>query len=151
MLTEWQEFTIEVLGKTVPIAGALTGAWVGFRLAHPRPKLIVWAGIMLGVPLQNPPQKFLVITFTNVGRRPIKVNSIRFRSSLPEMRRKSMIVPNLPGLPIMLEKEGEDKTVHIPFVKDMENISRLTAYDTVGRRWTASRRVIQQIRKDAKD
>ena len=62
-----------------------------------------------------------------------------------------MIVPNLPGLPIMLEKEGEDKTVHIPFVKDMENISRLTAYDTVGRRWTASRRVIQQIRKDAKD
>ena len=91
---------------------------------------------------------YLVVTITNVGRRPVLVKGWGgMKKRHVKGKRGILIVPR--GLPRMLE-EGE---YHLEFTEDLSmlssDIQKIYVWDSAGREWKVSRKNLKRLLAEA--
>lgn len=128
------------------ILSTIAITWNIFRDANDKGKLKIEAMIGKMVP-DHTDKDYLVITITNIGRRPVLVKS---RGGMKKKNVKGArgmyIIPH--GLPRML-KEGE---YHMEFTEDLSIISpeleKIHVWDSTGKEWEVSKKNLKSLFKD---
>ena len=138
--------------KLLAIWGAIFStvaiAWNIVRDVNDRGRLKIDAMIGKMFP-DHTDKNYLVITITNIGRRPILVKGWGgMKKKAVKGARGIFIVPQ--GLPRML-KEGE---YHTEFTEDLTILSpeleKIYVWDSTGKYWKVSRKNLRRLFKDVK-
>jgi len=133
------------------ILSSVAIAWNVFRDVNDRGKLKIDAMIGKMVP-DHTDKEYLVVTITNIGRRPVLVKSwggMEKKKKDAKNARGIFIVPQ--GLPRML-KEGE---YHTEFTDDLTILSpeleKICVWDSTGKHWKVSRKNLKRLFKGVKE
>jgi hypothetical protein len=99
------------------------------------------------MPGQSDQKDYVCLTITNVGKRPIKITNVGGQY-FPGTKARSHFIVVGQNYPKILP-ETEDIMEKADVVDDLRNIKTFIVYDSSGRKWRVSWKIMNQLRKQA--
>ncbi len=131
------------------LVSTAVAAWTISRDIRDRAKLQL--DVMIGNIIQAGQQSddFLLITITNVGRRPVVVKNWALHYKKQEGQREwGIIIPE--GLPRLL-REGEYHMEHTPELERLtDGVTGISVFDSAGREWKVTKKQLESVVEDAR-